>query len=740
MLLISPRVASAAAPQIEESWAQGVTTTGATLFMRLDLHGQPVSFYFEYITDAAYQANPPGNRFAGAAKTTQGSITFNGVADVSRAISAALVPFTVYHYRPVASNAEGTTVGGEALEHVFVAEGEAATGLPEGRAWEMVSPIDKNGGDIAAPGELFGGGDFQAGPEGKVTYGSATSFGGAAGAPPSSQYLGRRTSSGWVTENISAPLESAAYGDSPDGAPYRVFSDDLSSALLFGGLPCRGDLPGCPAPNQPIPGSGAPAGYMAYYLRDGASGHFASLLGPADVSHSAVAPANFAVDFAAATPDLSHVVLSSCAALTADAIEVPAGSGKCDPVATNLYDFSAAGLRALNLRPGDAVTTPGATIAAPLGAVSVDGSRVYWSEGGDLYLRQGGATLWVDEGVGGGGEFQTATPDGSVAFFSKGGHLYRFTVATKALVDLASGVLGMLGAASDGNSVYFQDSGGLELWRNGSVTTIAAGAEAALSSDYPPATATARVSPDGLHVAFLSELPLTKFDNLDANTRQPDAEVYVYGPPAGGGGAVLVCASCKRNGERPLGPASIPGVEVNGSTRAYRPRVFSADGQRLFFEREETDGGTGVRVYEWQAPGAGDCARPFGCAAAISGDRSPAAGFVDASSDGTDAYFITDEPLVRSDLGSIDLYDARVGGGFPIDERIICVADNCQPLPGEPDDPTPGTLVQNPGNPPLRIFGPKAKKRHHGKKRRRRHHHRLQARGAQRGGQARSSR
>jgi hypothetical protein len=741
VLFASPQAASAAGPQIEESWAQGVNSTGASLFMRLNLHGQAVTYYFEFIDDAAYQANPPGNRFAGAAKTTQGGITFNGVTDVSRAIGVALVPSTVYHYRPVAVDAEGTTTGGEALEHVFVAESETGASLPDGRAWEMVSPIDKNGGDIAAPGELFGGGDFQAGPPGAVTYGSGSSFGDAAGAPPSSQYLSRRTASGWTTENISAPLESAAYGDSPDGAPYRVFSADLSRGLLFGGLACRGGLAGCPVPNQPIPGSEAPPGYMAYYLRDGASGHFASLLRAVDVAHSGVAPANFEVDFVGATPDLSHVVLSSCAALTADATEVPAGSGKCDPAATNLYDYSAAGLRAVNLRPGEAVTAPGATIAAPFGAISVDGSRIYWSEAGAIYLRAGGATAWVDEGVGGGGAFQAATPDGAVAFFSKGGHLYRFTAATKALSDLtpAGGVVGMLGASDDGGSVYFQDGDGLELWRGGSVTTVAAGAEAALSSDFPPATATARVSADGLHIAFASSLPLTKFDNVDANTRLPDAEIYVFGPPAGGGEAMLVCASCKRNGERPLGPASIPGAQVNGSTMAYRPRVLTADGLRLFFEREETDpkGLTGSRVFEWQARGTAGCARPFGCSAAISGDRSPATRLVDASSDGTDVYFVTDEPLVKTDLGSTDLYDARVGGGFPVSERIICVGDNCQLLPREPEDPTPGTLVQNPGNPPLRIFGPKRAKRHHAKKRRKHRHHRHRAGGARRDGRAR---
>lgn len=45
------------------------------------------------------------------------------------------------------------------------------------------------------------------------------------------------------------------------------------------------------------------------------------------------------------------------------------------------------------------------------------------------------------------------------------------------------------------------------------------------------------------------------------------------------------------------------------------------------------------------------------------------------------------------------------------EEEPICVGDSCQPLPPEPEDPTPGTLAPNPGNPPLRIFEPKTKKK-----------------------------
>jgi hypothetical protein len=727
-LLLIPAAASAAGPLIEESWVVGneVSSNGATLFMQVNPAGGHITYYFEYLPDTAYQANPEGNRFEGAKRTAEGGIQFAGPTEVSRPTGATLIPNTAYRYRPVAVGPGGTTVGKGDLVHLFVTrETGVAPHLPDGRAWEMVSPVDKNGGDVAAPEELFGGGDFQAGGDGLVTYGSGTSFGAAAGAPPSSQYVSRRTGTGWVTENVSAPLASAAYGDDPDGVPYRVFSEDLSRAVLFGGLACRGGLEGCPAVNPPIPASGAPPGYMAYYLRDNANGQFTSLLGPAEVAHSAgkVTPAAFEVAFAAASPDLSHVILSSCAALTANAVEVSGGGGKCDPSATNLYDWSAVGLKAVNLRPGDVTTTPGATIAAPLGAVSTNGSRIYWSEGGDTYLREGGKSAWVDQALGGGADFQTATPDGSFAFLTKAGHLHRFTVATEALSDLtpSGGVMGMLGAAADGSSVYFQDAAGLELRRANSISTIAEGADATLPSDYPPATGTARVSADGLRLAFLSEAELTGFDNIDVFTKGADAQLYVFGPPIAPGAPELTCASCDPTGGRPTGPTAIPGALVNGSARAYRPRVFSPDGTRLFFETQLAvkSGERQPHVFEWQAPGAGGCAREFGCREEISGGGTRSATFIDASADGTDVFFLTGESLLKRDPGSIDLYDARAGGGLPEEDEEVCVNDSCQPLPGEPNDPTPGTLAQTSGNPRLRIFAPKAKKRH-----RRHHRHR----------------
>jgi hypothetical protein len=720
LLAVPAAVEAAGEPVIDAAWVTDVTSTSANLRASINANGLSTTYRFEYVTLAAFEASG----FAGAAKAPPSGTALLGSASTPLLVVqhvGGLSPTTTYRYRVVATNSASPPGGTIGPEHALTTqENGLVFHLPDNRAWEMVSPADKNGGAIAAPGALFGGGDLQAAAGGgAVTYGSSTSFGEAAGSPPASQYVSRRSASGWTTENVSAPLESAAYGDEPDGAPYRVFSPDLGQGLLFGGLPCRGGLPGCPAPNPVLPGSGAPPGYMAYYRRDSAGG-YTSLLTAADLAHTTVSPEAFSVSLAATSSDLTHVVLSSCAKLTANAIEVPAGPGECVAGEQNLYEWSGGGLSLVNLLPGDPTGTPGALIAAPLGAVSSDGSRVYFAELEDsgLYLHEEGkATKLLPETLGGGASFQIASGDGRVAYFTKGGSLYRYDAQAESSEPIAAGVAGVLGASADGSYVYFQDATGLELWHGGATTTVAPGANAAKASDYPPSSGTARVSADGLHLAFLSDVELNHFDNAGRT------ELYLYGPPPGGGAAQLLCASCNPTGERPQGSTSIPGALVNGSTAAYKPRVLSADGTRLFFDSSDVlvvgDSDSRPDVYQWEAQGTGDCHLPLGCVGIISGGRSSGGSFVDASADGGDVYFLSGETLVSTDPGSIDLYDARVGGGFTIPQTpIACIGDACQALPSPPDDPTPGTLTKNSGNPALQYF----KQKKHSHKKKHKHH------------------
>ena len=561
--------------------------------------------------------------------------------------------------------------------------------------------MDKNGGAVAAPGELAGGGVLQAAADGNsVTYGSAASFGpGAQGAPEGSQYLSSRGAAGWTTANLTVPLFSGSYGTAPAGVPYQLFSADLGRGLLLNGRSCRSQDGVCPVANPPLPGTDAPAGYQNYYLREAGAG-FEALLGAGDVAATAVGPAELGVGFAGAAPDLSHVVLSSCAALTPSAAEVALGDG-CDPSAPNLYAWSpGAGLSLVN-------AAPGATLAAPSGAVS-SSSAVYFSEGGNPHLRQGPASRQVDPAHLAGATFETASANGSVAFFTKGAHLWRYLAGSDTATDLtpAGGVAGVLGASADGSHVYYLAADGVYLSRGATTTKVAAAADA---SNYPPAVGTARVSADGTRLLFLSSASLTGYDNRDQKTGLPDTQVFLY--DASGAG-LLHCVSCRPNGTRPVGSSTIPGVIANGeqasATRAYKPRALSADGTHVFFDSADAvvpsgDSNNEPDVYQWQAQGP-NCAKPAGCVALISSGRSPGgASFVDASVSGDDVFFLTDGSLVGTDPGSVDLYDARVGGGFP--EPLVpipCFGDFCQNLPSEPVDPGLTTQLVGPGNPPVR--------------------------------------
>ncbi len=524
-----------------------------------------------------------------------------------------------------------------------------------------------------------------------------------------SQYLATRTNGGWGTQNISPPLLSGSYGDHPDGAPYRLFSSDLSRALLSNGERCRGDAGGdCPVANPPLPGSGAPAGFRNYYLRSGFS--FGSLLNAPALLNTPRSSSELELTLAGSTPDLSHVVLSSCAALTGDATE-EGSSGDCATAPQNLYEFSGSGLKALNFLPGETSTAPGAELAAQGGAISSDGSRVYFTQGGALYLRDGSQTKLLPETSGGGASFQVASGDGAFAYFTAGEHLYRYSAQAQTSTDITAsgGVLGVLGSSADGSRVYYAATAGLFLWNAGTTSEVSPGPISAGNYSPGATTGTARVSADGSHLLFSSTASLTGYPNAGK------VELYLYGPPRSGGPARLTCVSCKPTGEAAGGSASVPGSVANGSTLIYRPRVMSESGLRVFFESEDKlavqDTNNRRDVYEWEALGEGSCTVDPGCVQLISAGRSSQPStLIDASADGSSAFFLTDESLVGTDPGSTDVYVARTGGGFPPPPGgIPCDGDSCQVLPAAPDDPTPGTQVPGAANPPVHF--PKSHKK-----------------------------
>jgi len=714
----APDGANAAGPPQAGSIAvEAVTASSAVLRGQANPDGLSTTYRFEYLSEAAYQANlkaePASDGFKGAALAPPSGAGLVGSGTQALPVSQQLSKLsasTTYRYRLVVKNSAGE---GESAVAAFATQAPTnAFALLDGRAWEMVSPIDKGGGSIPPPGALFGGGDFQASASGEqLTFSSPFSFAGGVGAPPLSQYLATRSSSGWATQNISPPLLSGSYGDHPDGAPYRLFSSELSQALLSNGERCRGEAGGdCPVANPPLPGSGAPGGFRNYYLASGSS--FDSLLGSAALLNTPRSASEFELTLAGATADLSHIVLSSCAALTNDATEV-GPPADCATAPQNLYEFSGSGLRALNFLPGEPTTTPGAELAAQGGAISADGSRAYFTELEDsgIYLREGNTTKLLPQTTGGGASFQVASTDGAVAYFTAGSHLYRYSAQAQTSTDLTpgGGVLGVLGASADGSVLYYATTAGLFGWNAGTTSEVSPGP--ILPANYSPsaATAAAQVSADGSHLLFASTASLTGYPH------NGKAELYLYGPPPSGGPSRLLCVSCKPTGEAAGGSASVPGTLANGTTVIYRPRVMSESGNRVFFESEDSlsiqDTNSRRDVYEWEALGEGSCTIDPGCVQLISAGRSSQPStFIDASADGSSAFFLTDESLVGTDPGSTDVYVARADGGFPSPPSgIRCEGDSCQVLPDAPDDPTPGTQVPGPANPPVHF--PKAHKK-----------------------------
>jgi hypothetical protein len=591
--------------------------------------------------------------------------------------------------------------GGACVLAALVLAPIAQAALPDSRGWEMVSPVEKNGGRIDPPETIAKGGNLQAAAQGSlISYSSASSFAGGSGAPIASQYLGSRSSSGWATQNITQPLFSGSYDFADQGVPYRIFSADLSRALMLNGDRCRSaEESECPVANPPLAGTDAPAGFQDYYLREGSS--FEALIGSSDIAGRGLDPSTFEVRLQGATPDLGAVVLSSCSALSDAAIDGCGGGGP------NLYLWKKAtgNLTLLN-------ALPGAVLAAQSGAISDDGSRVYayQLEDGPLFLYEAGqAPKALPETTGTPASFQAASTDGAIAYYTVGTTLRRYSATTEAATPIASEVKGVLGASADGSVVYFQDAAGLELWKEGTTTTVAAGASAADPSSWPPPTGASRVSADGSKLLFTSKAKLTGYDNSDKVTGLPDTELFLYDASA----PLLKCVSCRPSGARPIGPSTIPGAWANGvSFAAYKPRALSANGKRVFFTSRDalvtSDSNsdptthTGVPdVYQWEAKGEGSCTLTAGCVSILSNGALPqGASFADASQDGSDAYFLTAASLLPQDPGSIDLYDAKVGGGFPEPQpQIPCEGDACQILPAVPAEPSLATLAKGAGNP-----------------------------------------
>jgi hypothetical protein len=236
-------------------------------------------------------------------------------------------------------------------------------------------------------------------------------------------------------------------------------------------------------------------------------------------------------------------------------------------------------------------------------------------------------------------------------------------------------------------------------------------------------------------LVFMSSRSLTGFDNRDARrVGVRDEEVFLYHVGSGG----LVCVSCDPSGARPAGveyekinggvaggssvwPAgavlagSVPGwTPFRFGEALYQSRYLSGTG-RVFFDSPERlvagDGNNVEDVYEFEPAGVGGCRAGSagfvvvdgGCLGLVSsGESSQESGFLDASVSGDDVFFLTSGRLVGRDVDtSLDVYDARVGGGETVASVSGgCVGGGCGGPVSPPEALIPGSSVfEGPGSP-----------------------------------------
>jgi hypothetical protein len=359
--------------------------------------------------------------------------------------------------------------------------------------------------------------------------------------------------------------------------------------------------------------------------------------------------------------------------------------------------------------------------------------------------------------------FRGATPSGDKAFFvscakltdasapdsgscspaggAAGAKLYRWDLNAPAghhLLDISAdhepadgaqpNVRGFIGASEDGNMVYFAASGqivpgqaavggaGIYRWRfnDGSpIVNYLGSVESGDSQDWNEES-NRRVTPDGKYVMVSTAARLDPVADSDSSI-----DVYRWDEENG-----WICISCQRPGVPSVGPASENTgafttthlINPFGGISTPNPVITMSNDGRVFFQTPDAlvpadvNGEAGCPVVEFSGK-----ERPVqscddvyewhdGTVSLISGGAGSEPSILVASSaSGNDVFFLTRNRLVGWDVDDgVDLYDARVGGGFPEPpaEPAECEGEACRGE-GSSGGSIPGAgsaVFEGPGN------------------------------------------
>ncbi len=635
--------------------------------------------------------------------------------------------------------------------------------LPDCRAYEMVSPLDKNGNDVVTIA-----GWTQAAARGDaVKFTALAPFGDAPGGSLVTEFVARRSAepgtSGWQTHGITPSTAKApTYKQLAAGGFFSSYAEDLSPDLTTGIFrPFEALTP------DPLIG-GVPNLYLRRDLDKPGPGTY-DLLSPcpactSPLSYTVDDPSTFLNLFTGASTDFSHVFFESAYALT---------DGSPDNRLPKLYESSDQGLRVAGVLPDSACGAPPCIAATSIAgsdrtnsgyalqSVSADGSRAEFTAPNhvdptapgtvtDVYMRVNGQeTIQIDKSERTTGApaphlpstFQTASKDLSYLYFSSaegltddahgsGTFLYRYSVVPDAqghhLTFITPDFDAIVGQASDdGSSVYFMTAARLSpadplnglsslwvyRWHDAATTFVATAStgddDLNGNESRVPLGQQARVSPDGdtvlLEIAQGAPTLDGQRGNCPGNYHSTDrcANLYLWSARTGHG-ACLSCTSAVETSDaldQRQDARSVMGYS------AYLVHSLSDDGSRAFFDTREAlvpgDTNGKLDVYEYDAS--------VGQVHLVSsGQGDDDSHFLDASTSGDDVFFATRDRLTGWDTdGNYDVYDARVGGGLPEPvPATSCAGDACQAAPHTAQDRvTPASsLVSGQGNPtPYRV-------------------------------------
>lgn len=591
--------------------------------------------------------------------------------------------------------------------------GGASAGLPDCRAYELVTPADMGGlypmeRTLSSPVQYFpllaispDGGSVVFQTEGGVAPGFP-------GSGSDDRYRALRGASGW-TSQLDGP--TAAQSETP--GPGGVSADHGYEFVIThaSGLPDEGSL------NQEAGVSPNQASTWTRYPDGGFQ-----LVGEGELADDPQACGRFIA------PGASHIIFA-----TATCSGNGAGGPRLLPDAPQsgtqaIYDRTPAGLHTISLLPGD--VTP--TEEAHYQGVSADGGTVLFSLGGNIEINSGRKLYArVDDAetleVAAGTESASVTPagvstDGRYVFYVQAGEIFAYDTLTATTATIAAtGDAAPVNIAADGSHAYFvseSELGGegtagqpnLYLWTAASDSTsfVATVSPADVSGEpclscwtngpasprmdfvTGPGTDTSQATPDGGVLAFVSHAKLTGYEN------EEHPEVYRYEASTGS----LTCVSCNPSGA-PSGEARLqtfnPFLPVGPPYSYLEVGNLTSDGSEVFFEttealaRRDTDGV--ADVYEWRD----------GTASLISSGHSIRDNYLyGVTPSGSDVVFATNDVLLPRDHtgGSGSIYDARVGGGFAEPSAPACDADACQGQPTQPVTvaPPPSTTFSGKGN------------------------------------------